>query len=184
MLRVCQPTYRVRLGACRTYITEVLSSTIRLPKRIGPLLISAHTVSVIVLSDASAEIPHSPEAVYRLWSDPSTWPAWDPDVAAVEFSGPVIRGSSGRMRPTSGPETTFTVTELVSNRSVTDVSGLPGAALWFHHEVMPRATGSVASVTVGITGPLRAVWKLILGRTFRESAQRNLNGLREYLGSA
>ena len=30
----------------------------------------------------------APSAVWALWSDPATWPSWDPSVTAVTLDGP------------------------------------------------------------------------------------------------
>ncbi len=38
-----------------------------------------------------------PSAVWALWSDPSTWPSWDPSVVAVALDGPFAEGTTGTM---------------------------------------------------------------------------------------
>lgn len=30
----------------------------------------------------------SPEAVWQVWSDTSTWPEWNPDIRAISLNGP------------------------------------------------------------------------------------------------
>ncbi|MFK4790302.1 SRPBCC family protein [Microbacterium sp. ZW T5_56] len=137
-----------------------------------------------VLSTHHRHTPHPPSAVYRLWASPREWVRWDPDVADVRFTGESREGARGWMRPATGPATSFTITEVDPDRLLTTTSRLPGAVLCFRHEVEPEGAGSRASVTIGVSGPLRALWAILLRRNFAPAAERNLEGLLTQVGAA
>ncbi len=105
----------------------------------------------------------------RLWvhyADPSRWPRWDPDVAAVVLDGPMVTGARGTLTPTTGPTTEITFTEVVPGVGFTDVSRLPLrlATLRFEHHVTATGTGCLFRHRVSITGPLSPLLGRVVGR--------------------
>ena len=44
----------------------------------------------------------SPERIWRLWSDVTSWPHWDNGVDAVTLEGPFAAGTKGRLTPSGG----------------------------------------------------------------------------------
>ena len=48
-----------------------------------------HSQSVTTTAD--------PGAIWALWSDPTTWPAWDPSVVGVRLDGDFEEGTTGTM---------------------------------------------------------------------------------------
>jgi len=44
----------------------------------------------------SAETTASPDKVWRVWSDMSTWGEWNPNVSTMDWSGGFVSGSTGR----------------------------------------------------------------------------------------
>lgn len=88
------------------------------------------------------------------------------------------------MRPSTGPATTFELTALEVDRLVITTSRLPGARLVFDHAVEPVGEGSRVTVTISVEGPMSPLWRLILGKSFVDAANRNVLGLVGYLGAA
>ena len=70
----------------------------------------------------------SPEAIWALWTEPHTWPQWDPELAGAELVGEWREGARGTLRPTSGPRARVTVTH-VAERETTFSTKLPLASL-------------------------------------------------------
>lgn len=136
------------------------------------------------LSTHHRHTSYPPSAVYRLWATPQEWTRWDPDVVEVRFTGEPREGARGWMRPATGPATSFTITQAELDRVFTTTSRLPGAILSFRHEVDPQGTGSRASVTIGVAGPLSALWAIALRRAFAPAARRNLDGMLAQVGAA
>lgn len=137
-----------------------------------------------VLDSCTARTPHPPTEVFARWADPSTWPDWDPEVRAVVVEGPVRQGARGRLRPTSGPTATFSITELLPERSLTSTTTLPGARLVVEHRVSPDGEGSELDVVVRVEGPFAALWSRILGRSMRRAARSSVSGLLAHLEAA
>ncbi|GAB2955484.1 hypothetical protein GCM10027280_49920 [Micromonospora polyrhachis] len=102
----------------------------------------------------------------------------------VIFEGPAVLGSTGRMRPASGPTVSFSVTVADPDRVFTNTSSMPGATLTFEHVVEPAPEGALVTVTIRIDGPLAPLWRRIIGRGIADAARSSVVGLLTYLDSA
>ena len=71
----------------------------------------------------------SPDRVWSLWTDVSTWKIWDKGLKDAELGEPMRRGSKGKIIPLSGPSASFTVTEFDPKISYAFVTDLPLAKL-------------------------------------------------------
>jgi hypothetical protein len=82
------------------------------------------------------------------------------------------------LKPKGGPKVKFVIAALVPDREFVDVSLLVGARLTFRHlvETLPDG-GCRVRVSVTMTGPLRRLWALILGKGFRTNLQPDLDRL-------
>lgn len=49
------------------------------------------------IHERSMETKAKPETVWRIWSDPSTWSQWNPDVVSARLDGPFASGATGTM---------------------------------------------------------------------------------------
>ena len=66
--------------------------------------------------ERSVETNASPQAVWRVWSDTSTWPEWNPDVQSITLDGPFATGTSGTMKTKQGTRQ-VQLTEVLPGRS-------------------------------------------------------------------
>lgn len=137
-----------------------------------------------ILSSFSAQTMHRPDSVFSLWADPATWPAWDSEIREVSFAGPAKLGARGRIRPVSGPATSFSVTAFEVDRVFTNVSSMPAARLTFEHVVAPSESGSDVTVTVYLDGLLAPLWKCVVGGSLADAARSSVTGLLSYLDAA
>lgn len=71
----------------------------------------------------------SPDSIWSLWTDVSTWKMWDQGLKDAELAEPMHLGSKGKIIPLSGPSASFTVTEFDPKTSYTFVTNLPLAKL-------------------------------------------------------
>lgn len=133
------------------------------------------------LSQYSRSTTVAPAQIFDAWADPVSWPAWDTSVANVEFEGPMRVGVTGRLTPIAGPPSTFTITDVVPGRLLTNSSRLPGARLDFIHRLEPDGDAHVATVEVRVVGPLAGVWGRLLRKSLAESAPTSVNGLVDML---
>ncbi|HEX8391012.1 MAG TPA: SRPBCC family protein [Longimicrobium sp.] len=117
-------------------------------------------------TEAVAESSATPREVWRLWSDPSTWNAWDPGVQRCTVQGPFRAGTRGTLRPAGGPAVAFVITGAVPERAFTTVARLPLTALEFEHTLEPLAAGGVRiRHQVRMRGVLTPLLSRLLGAT-------------------
>ncbi len=89
----------------------------------------------------SIETDASAEAIWRLYSDPGTWPTWDAGIEAVELRGPFAAGTEGVLTPAGQGPLAFRMTEVTPERGFTDETDVPGATLRFIHRLVSLANG-------------------------------------------
>src|SRR5258708_12314890 len=65
---------------------------------------------------ASVETTGSPEEVWRIWSDMSTWGDWNPNVSTMNWSGGFVQGSRGVMNTKAGQHHPMTLAEVQPGR--------------------------------------------------------------------
>ena len=109
----------------------------------------------------------SPAAIWALYADVENWPAWDPALEWVKWSGPFVEGGSGTMKPRSAPVSRFKMTHCEPSKRFTDVSPMPLARIVFDHvlEVVPEGTKVTHSATAH--GPLGWLFVLLVGPAIR-----------------
>lgn len=95
----------------------------------------------------------SPERVWSLWSDPSTWASWDPPVERVVLDGPFRIGTAGTMVMAGGFEMPFELVEVTPDERYVDVIRMGELEIRIDHLVEAVDGGSLVTVTTDITGP-------------------------------
>src|SRR5262245_2480578 len=68
-------------------------------------------------TEHSVETTASPESIWRLWSDVTTWREWNADIERIELTGPFVPGSTIAMTPV-GQETVELLIAEVSEPSL------------------------------------------------------------------
>ena len=98
---------------------------------------------------SSAETSASPEQVWRVWSDMSTWGEWNPNVSTMEWTGGFVQGSEGIMNTRAGQHHKMKLAEVQPGRFFAlETRVVPGTMFRFNCRVEPR--------TVKVL-PLRAI---------------------------
>jgi hypothetical protein len=64
----------------------------------------------------SVETTASPERVWTIWSDMSTWGDWNPNVATMDWTGGFVQGSHGVMNTKAGRHHKMTLAEVQPGR--------------------------------------------------------------------
>ena len=67
-------------------------------------------------NERSVETTASPQAAWKIWSDASTWPEWNPDVQSMTLTGPFAAGTTGTMKTKQGTRA-IQLTEVVAGKS-------------------------------------------------------------------
>lgn len=106
----------------------------------------------------SRETTAPPDRVWRIWSDTSTWPEWNPDMKSVDLDGPFASGTTGKMETKSGGHHQISLQDVDDGRGFTLVSdGVPLTKLHFRCEVAPSGSGTRISQAVTLHGGLALV---------------------------
>ena len=127
--------------------------------------------------ERSRDTSASPDRVWRIWSNTSTWPTWNPDVRQVTLAGPFASGTIGRM--TTGARThQIRLENVVESRSFDLVTAvMPGTTFRFHCEVVPSGAGSRISQGIRMSGVLAPIFSPMMGGRIAQSFGAILDGL-------
>jgi hypothetical protein len=117
-------------------------------------------------------------AIWRIWSDPSTWHEWNPNVQRMEMSGPFANGTTGIMHTNAGQHHRVRLTNVQPGRSFDlETSVIPLTHFRFHCEVVPSGAGSTIGQSLSVSGPLAFVFSPLAGNRIAASFEPLLKGL-------
>jgi hypothetical protein len=112
----------------------------------------------------SVETAASPERVWRVWSDMSTWGEWNPNVSTMDWQGGFVSGTTGVMNTKAGQHHKMKLVEVEPGRSfVLETAVVPGTRFRFHCRVEPAGARTRVGQTVEVGGPLGPVLGGMLG---------------------
>jgi uncharacterized protein YndB with AHSA1/START domain len=126
----------------------------------------------------SVETTASPAAVWRVWSDATTWPQWNPDVQSMTLDGPFASGTSGTMKTKQGTRQ-VQLTEVVPGRSFRlETTVIPLTRFAFECQVVAGAAGKTTiSQAIRVGGPLGGVVGGMMGSQIANTFPALLQGL-------
>ncbi|TMD84901.1 MAG: hypothetical protein E6I78_09685 [Chloroflexi bacterium] len=112
----------------------------------------------------SVETVASPAAVWRVWSDTTTWPQWNPDVQSMTLDGPSRQ---------------VQLTEVVPGRSFRlETTVIPLTRFAFECQVVAGAAGKTTiSQAIRVGGPLGGVLGGMMGSQIANTFPALLQGL-------
>ncbi|HEX2647552.1 MAG TPA: SRPBCC family protein [Candidatus Dormibacteraeota bacterium] len=113
----------------------------------------------------SVESKASPDKVWKVWSDMSTWGEWNPNVATMDWSGGFANGTSGVMNTKAGQHHKMQLVDVQPGRSFALLTAVvPGTRFRFNCRIDPGAAGgSKVSQMVEVGGPLGPIMGGMLG---------------------
>ena len=104
----------------------------------------------------SVETSASPEKVWKIWSDMSTWGEWNPNVSTMDWQGGFVQGSTGIMNTKAGQHHKMKLAEVQPGRYFAlETSVIPGTTFRFNCRVDPSPGGKAKiGQFVEVNGPL------------------------------
>jgi hypothetical protein len=112
----------------------------------------------------SVETTASPDRVWKVWSDMSTWGDWNPNVSTMEWTGGFVQGSEGVMNTRAGQHHKMKLVEVQPGRSfVLETSVVPGTRFRFNCRVEPTGAKTRISQMVEVKGPLGPIMAPMMG---------------------
>ena len=121
----------------------------------------------------------NPERIFMLYEDVKNWSVWDPDVASSSLSGPFTAGTTGKLKPTKGPEAKIKIVTVDKNKSFTVRSQLPLCTMLFEHQLMPVKSSTRVIHRVTFSGPLSFFFGRVVGSQIRRGLPGTLRCLKQ-----
>ncbi len=106
----------------------------------------------------------SPESIWALWSDVTSWPAWDDGVEHVNLEGPFATGTKGTLKPTGGPKVRFELVDVRPAEGFADVTTLPLSRMRFEHSAIREGEQTCVTHRVTISGLTTPLFSRVIGR--------------------
>ncbi len=121
----------------------------------------------------------SASQIWSRWQDAEQWPTWDCELDWVRLEGPFEAGTTGKMKPSAGPEVAFELSEVSPERSFSDIARLPLTKMVFLHEYLPLEKGGAAQIrhTVTMTGLLAPLFGKIIGSQIKAHLRSAMEAL-------
>ena len=112
----------------------------------------------------SVDSSASPEKVWRIWSDMSTWGEWNPNVATMDWEGGFASGTTGVMNTRAGQHHRMQLVDVQPGRRFALITSVvPGTKFRFNCRIEPAGAKTKISQTVEVGGPLGPVVGGMLG---------------------
>src|SRR3989442_5252140 len=104
----------------------------------------------------SVETTASPDRVWQIWSDMSTWEDWNPNVSTMDWQGGFVSGSTGVMNTKAGQHHSMQLVDVQPGRGFALVTSvLPGTHFRFRCPIEPAGAETKISQTLGSGRPPR-----------------------------
>ncbi|ATG35852.1 MULTISPECIES: SRPBCC family protein [Phaeobacter] len=126
----------------------------------------------------SISISTPQSAVFALYENVASWPAWDCETEAVFLPDGLHRGSTGWLKPRKGPKARVRVAEVLPGRSFTMEGQLPLCRMHFGHDLRGDGQGTTATHWVRFSGPLGFLFRRLIGREIDATLPATLLGLK------
>ena len=112
----------------------------------------------------SVQSTASPDKLWRIWSDMSTWGSWNPNVTTMDWTGGFVSGTTGVMNTPSNQHHKMQLVDVVPGKSFALLTAVvPGTRFRFNCRIEPANGGAKVSQTVEVGGPLGPILGGMLG---------------------
>jgi carbon monoxide dehydrogenase subunit G len=119
------------------------------------------------------------EKVWMTLIDVPTWSIWDTELISAELNGPFELGAKGKLKPKTGPELDFFITELTAFKSYTIKTKMPIGWLEINRTLLEEGQSVIFNDDIQFTGVLKRFFGLLLGGGFRKVLPQVLNNFKE-----
>ena len=123
--------------------------------------------------EASVKTGASEEAIWKLWTDVSSWPEWDHELDWCSIEGPFVVGASGKLKPKGWMVTRFTLTHVEKNRGFADLTRMPLTSVIFRHSYV---NGKLTH-RVEVKGLLAPFLRLTMGKKIEKEMPKAIAAL-------
>ncbi len=112
----------------------------------------------------SVESTASPDKVWKIWSDMSTWGEWNPNVSTMDWQGGFQSGTTGVMNTRAGQHHKMKLLDVTPGRSFAlETSVVPLTTFRFNCRIGSEAGKTTVGQWVEVKGPLGPVLGGMMG---------------------
>ena len=112
----------------------------------------------------SVETTASPDKVWKVWSDMSTWGEWNPNVSTMDWQGGFHSGTAGVMNTRAGQHHKMKLLDVVPQQSFAlETSVVPLTMFRFNCRIGSAGGKTTVGQWVVVKGPLGPVLGGMLG---------------------
>jgi uncharacterized protein YndB with AHSA1/START domain len=132
----------------------------------------------VASNERSVETTASPQTAWKIWSDTSTWPEWNPDVQSMTLTGPFAAGTRGTMKTKQGTRA-IQLTEVEPGKSFRlETTVIPLTRFAFVCKVSAGSAGKTTlSQAIVVGGPLGGLVGGMMGKQIADTFPALLQGL-------
>ena len=106
----------------------------------------------------------TPDKVWKIWSDMSTWGDWNPNVSTMDWHGGFASGTTGVMNTRAGQHHKMRLVDVVPGRSFAlETSVVPLTMFRFNCRIDPVGVETKIGQFVEVKGPLGPILGGTLG---------------------
>jgi len=121
----------------------------------------------------------APEAIWKQWTDVKYWPVWDTELVSANLLEDFKLNAKGELKPKTGPESSFVISQLDPYKSYTFTTQLPFCKLNVRRYLETNDDDRTTFThEVSFVGPLAVVFGTLLGRRFRTVLPTVMENLR------
>jgi len=122
----------------------------------------------MLIIEHSIKTKAKPEAIWALWSDISTWKAWDHGIGEGGLDDGFREGTTGWLKPKGGPKVKFQLLKVETNKSFHNRSALPLTSLDFIHTLERQGEYTIVTHRVEMSGLLTFIFSKIIGKGIKK----------------
>jgi len=112
----------------------------------------------------SVETTASPDKVWKIWSDMSTWGDWNPNVSTMDWQGGFASGTTGVMNTRAGQHHKMDLVDVQPGKSFALLTSVvPGTSFRFNCRIEQSGGKTMVGQWVEVGGPLGPVMGGMLG---------------------
>lgn len=105
-----------------------------------------------------------PDDIWPVIADVAGWAAVDHNIDHIRIDHPPAAGVPFMLKPKGGPRLHFVIGDFVPPGLYSDICKMPLAKMTTRHTLDWRGDLTVIRVEISITGPLAALWGILVGR--------------------
>ena len=124
-------------------------------------------------------IEASAETIFSLYKDVNNWSVWDPEIKKSSIDGEFKSGTTGYLKPLSGPKNKFVLTNVEQDKLFTVRIKLPLCTMDFEHELIPQSSGTEVLHRIIFKGLLGSVFGKLIGNKLKKEQSRTMLALKK-----